>query len=94
VGHRSIGVLRPGGLLVTIIDRADAGQRAAVLDAGRRFAGISVEPDYAGLEALAGLADAGLLRPHVEHAIPLEDAAKAHELIESGSTRGKIVLTV
>ncbi|NUR58427.1 MAG: NADP-dependent oxidoreductase [Catenulispora sp.] len=94
VGYRSIEVLRPGGLLVTITDRANAELRAAALDAGRGFKGISVEPDYASLEALAALAEEGRLRPHVEHAIPLEDAAKAHELIESGSTRGKIVLTV
>ena len=94
VGYRSIEVLRPGGLLVTIIDRADVALHDAVLAAGRRFAGISVEPDYASLEALAALVEEGRLRPHVEHAIPLAEAAKAHELIESGSTRGKIVLTV
>ncbi|NUP45749.1 MAG: NADP-dependent oxidoreductase [Catenulispora sp.] len=94
VGRRSIGVLRPGGLLVTVVDRTDTALRAAVLDAGRRFAGITVEPDHVGLEALAALADAGRLRPHVEHAIPLADGAKAHELIESNATRGKIVLTV
>jgi len=94
VGRQSIDVLRPGGLLVTIVDRTDTELRAATIDAGRRFAGITVEPDYVGLEALARLVDAGKLRPYVEHALPLDDAAKAHELIESGRTQGKIVLTV
>jgi len=94
VGRQSIEVLRPGGLLLTIVDRTDADLRAATIDAGRRFAGLTVEPDHVGLEALAELVDAGKLRSYVEHALPLEDAAKAHELIESGSTRGKIVLTV
>ncbi|ACU73434.1 Alcohol dehydrogenase GroES domain protein [Catenulispora acidiphila DSM 44928] len=94
VGRQSIEVLRPGGLLLTIVDRMDRELRAATIDAGRRFAGITVEPDYVGLEALAALVDAGKLRPYVEHAIPLDDAAKAHELIESGRTQGKIVLTL
>jgi NADPH:quinone reductase-like Zn-dependent oxidoreductase len=94
VGRRSIQSLRPGGLLVTIVDRTDTELRAATIDAGRRFAGVTVEPDYPGLEALAALVDAGKLRPYVEHAVPLADAAKAHELIESGRTQGKIVLTV
>jgi NADPH:quinone reductase-like Zn-dependent oxidoreductase len=94
VGRRSLDSLRPGGLLVTIVDRTDTELRAAALAAGRRFAGVTVEPDHPGLEALAALVDAGKLRPFVEHALALEDAAKAHELIESGRTQGKIVLTV
>lgn len=93
-GHRSIPVLRPGGLLVTAVDRTDTALRAAVESAGRRFAGITVEPDHVGLEALADLAAAARLTPHVGHALPLADAAKAHVLVESGRTRGKIVLTL
>ncbi|GLW69754.1 NADPH:quinone reductase [Kitasatospora phosalacinea] len=94
VGPRSIGVLRPGGLLVTLVARTDTALRDATTAAGRRFAGVTVEPDRVGLEALTALVEDGLLRPHVEHALPLEEAAKAHELIERGDTRGKIVLTL
>ncbi len=36
--------------------------------------------------------DAGKLKIHVSHELPLAEAAKAHQLIESGSTTGKIVL--
>jgi NADPH:quinone reductase-like Zn-dependent oxidoreductase len=61
--------------------------------AGRRFAGLSVEPDYPGLEALAGLVDSGQLRVHLQTTLPLAEAAKAHQLLESGRTTGKIVLT-
>lgn len=94
VGRQSIESLRPGGLLVTIVDRTDIELRDAAVAAGRRFAGVTVEPDYVGLEALAALVDAGKLRPCVEHSLLLEDAGKAHELIESGRTQGKIVLSV
>lgn len=48
-GDRSLSVLRPGGVLVTIVQHRDAELAARVEAAGRRFAGIGVEPDGAGL---------------------------------------------
>ncbi|MFG2219989.1 MULTISPECIES: NADP-dependent oxidoreductase [unclassified Streptomyces] len=93
-GDLSLGVLRPGGVLISIVEHADPELAVRVEAAGRRFAGISVEPDYAALEAIADLVDAGLIRPHVEETFPLEEAGKAHELVASGHVRGKIVLTV
>jgi NADPH:quinone reductase len=38
--------------------------------------------------------DEGLLRPHISHQFPLQQAAEAHSLIEAGHTVGKIVLSV
>lgn len=93
-GARSLRALRPAGVLVSILEHGDTELAATVAAAGRRFAGVSVEPDYAGLEAIAELVDAGRLRPHVEETFPLAEAGKAHELIESGRVQGKVVLTV
>ena len=94
IARRSISVLRPGGMLITIVGRRDVDLAARTRAAGRRFAGLSVEPDYPGLEALAGLIDSGQLRVHVQTTLPLAEAAKAHQLLESGRTTGKIVLTI
>ena len=55
---------------------------------------LLVEPDRAGLEALAALVDEGKLRPHVSATFPLEEAARAHEAGETGRTQGKLVLTI
>lgn len=93
-GERSLRTLRHGGLLVTAVDRHNTELRARAEAAGVRFAGIAVEPDHIGLERLAELVEAGRLRPHVEHALPLAEVAKAHELLDAGGVRGKIVLTV
>ena len=93
-GERSIGLLRPGGTLISLTQHGDTALAETVRSAGRRFAGISVEPDYASLEALAGLVDAGQLVPHVSALFPLADVAKAHALLEDGDTIGKIVLTL
>jgi NADPH:quinone reductase-like Zn-dependent oxidoreductase len=88
-GLAALPAIGDGGTLVTLSSSAvPALQEAA---AGRvRVAGILVEPDRAGMEALAALG----LKPHVEQTFPLEEAARAHELGEQGRTRGKIVLTV
>jgi len=92
-GTRSIEVLRPGGLLLTAVERLNTDLAARTEKAGRRFMGLTVEPDQVGLERLAALVDQGRLRPHLDHVLPLEEVAKAHRLLE-GSVTGKIVLTV
>jgi NADPH:quinone reductase-like Zn-dependent oxidoreductase len=91
--ERSLHTLVPGGLLITVVERANAELKAKTLAAGMRFAGITVEPDYVGLETLADLVDSGRLRPQVAGTFPLADAAKAHELVETGHATGKVVLT-
>ncbi|WP_035799754.1 NADP-dependent oxidoreductase [Kitasatospora mediocidica] len=93
-GERSLSVLRPGGVLVSILEHGNQELAAATRAAGRRFAGVSVEPDYASLEAIATLVDAGRIRPHVTETFPLAEVAKAHALLETGRTQGKIVLTL
>jgi NADPH:quinone reductase-like Zn-dependent oxidoreductase len=88
-GLAALPALRGGGLLVTVSGSAVGSLREAA--AGRvRIEGILVEPDRAGMEALAALR----LRPHVEAEFPLAQAGEAHVLGELGRTRGKIVLTV
>ncbi|MEY9938380.1 NADP-dependent oxidoreductase [Streptacidiphilus sp. MAP5-3] len=93
-GDRSLQVLRPGGVLVSILEHSDRELIERVQAAGRVFAGVSVEPDYASLEAIAALVDAGRIRPFVQQTFDLADADKAHELLETGHVQGKIVLTV
>jgi len=43
---------------------------------------------------LAEFAESGRLRVEVAHQLPLEQAADAHRLLESGHVRGKVVLSV
>jgi NADPH:quinone reductase-like Zn-dependent oxidoreductase len=92
-GGRSLRVLRPGGLLVAVTGAGPAtllmAEKAEV-----RAAQLLVEPDHTGLEGLAELVAAGSLRPRVDTVLPLEEAARAHELGESGRTAGKIVLSL
>ncbi|MFJ9931964.1 NADP-dependent oxidoreductase [Streptomyces virginiae] len=88
--ERSLKVLRPGGHLVSLPgpDSVPAGAD------GVNASWVLVDPDLKGLEAIAELADKGLLKPLVETVLPLAEAARAHEIGEQGRTTGKIVLTV
>jgi enoyl reductase len=53
---------------------------------------ISTERSAAGLKALIQLYEADQLKVHVQHTFSFFEAARAHELIESGHVRGKIAL--
>lgn len=50
--------------------------------------------DGAQLERVAALAAQGRIRPHIAAVLPLEDAARAHEMSATQHTRGKILLRV
>ncbi|MFI7609710.1 NADP-dependent oxidoreductase [Nonomuraea terrae] len=94
-GPRSLRTMRPGGTIVSLaISLLDPGLHARAQELGIRSEAILVEPDHGAMRALAALVDAGALRPEVAAAMPLADAAKAHELGETNRTTGKIVLTV
>jgi NADPH:quinone reductase-like Zn-dependent oxidoreductase len=91
----SLRSLRPGGILVSL--RLDAGIPALAEEAARlgvRAAVMLVEADHAGMTAISRLAADGRLRAEIAGTFELADAAKAHELGETGHTTGKLVLTV
>ena len=91
VQNRSAAAVARGGTLVSIL----AYTREAELRAmGIQCKYVFVRPDGRQLARIASLIDAGKLRTHLSAVLPLEQAAKAHEMIETGHTRGKIVLSV
>ncbi|MEV0323481.1 NADP-dependent oxidoreductase [Streptomyces sp. NPDC050658] len=91
---RSLDVLRPGGVLVSLLPGTDPEEAERAAARGVRVETLLVEADHAGMNAIAELATAGALRAHVEATFPLAEAAKAHALGETNHTTGKIVLTL
>ena len=88
---RSYGVVKKGGIIVSIVDEPDQ----AALDAqGIRGVAFRSTPKASVLEELTGLIDAKKITPVVSQVLPLSDVAKAQEQIATGHTRGKIVLLV
>jgi NADPH:quinone reductase-like Zn-dependent oxidoreductase len=90
----TLRTLRDGGLFVVVPSAAGLESLEELAGERVRVTGILVEPDRAGLEAIAGLVESGALRPHVSQTFPLEEAARAHEASETGRTQGKLVLTI
>jgi NADPH:quinone reductase-like Zn-dependent oxidoreductase len=84
-------VLKKGGILVSIAASPTAEEAAR---GGVRQAFIFMTPNGSELTEIAGLVDSGKLKPIVETVLPLADARRAHELSQTGHTRGKIVLRV
>lgn len=93
-GPRSLNTLRPGGILVSLSSPAEAHLAAEARALGLRSTFMITEADQAGMKEIASLAASGRLRVRIDTVLPLERAAKAHEIGETGRTAGKIVLTV
>ncbi|MFI6769393.1 NADP-dependent oxidoreductase [Streptomyces sp. NPDC050355] len=91
---RSLRTLRPGGTLISILPLDDAFPYQKAEAAGVRAVFMLVEPDQAGLRAISSLVEDGRLRVIADAVFPLEEAAAAHALGETGRTTGKIVLSV
>jgi len=83
--------VREGGILVTI---AGAPPEREALEGGVRAELLVMSPTSKGLTEIAQLVAAGEVRPELAEVLPLTEVFRAHELIESGHARGKIVLTV
>jgi len=82
-----LGLLAVGAELAGFAMRAYASKRV-------RFRPMTRQPDGDVLARIADLVDEGALRPLVEDVLPLADAAEAHRRIETGRSRGKLVLDV
>ena len=89
--ERSFGVLKEGGVLVSIVGPPSEDKARA---AGVEAQSILVRPSAEQLAEIAKLIDAGAVRPVVTYRFSLDDAAKAHEQSETRHTRGKIVLEI
>ncbi len=88
---RSRKVLRPSGRLVGL-NALPFGTEHARADITERMA--EVQPGTGALRAVLDLVAAGRVRPDIGAVLPFSAYAEAHRRIETGRTRGKIVLTL
>jgi NADPH:quinone reductase-like Zn-dependent oxidoreductase len=81
--------VREGGAIITI---ASAPPEQAAAERGVRAELLVMSPDPRQLARIAELVAAGEVHVEVAAALPLQEAQRAHEMSESGHTRGKIIL--
>jgi NADPH:quinone reductase-like Zn-dependent oxidoreductase len=89
-GARSIGVLRPGGIVVSVAGAVPAAQ----CEAAKIRCAVTGHATGEMLGSLSALAEQGKFRIHIDRQFPLAEAAKALELNRQGHTGGKIILEV
>ncbi|MFJ4240761.1 NADP-dependent oxidoreductase [Streptomyces iakyrus] len=89
---RSLRVLRPGGVLVSILPVGPDDLYEEAERLGVRALRMLVDADRSGMEAIADLVGAGKLRATIAGTFPLAEAAEAHALGDTGRTTGKLVL--
>jgi NADPH:quinone reductase-like Zn-dependent oxidoreductase len=92
VTAHSLSVLKPGGLLVTVVGMADA-ETAAARGVRTEAVGHPAETRPI-LEQLGTLVASGVLKPEIQQVYPLEQAAQAQAASETGHGRGRILLKV
>jgi NADPH:quinone reductase-like Zn-dependent oxidoreductase len=97
--ERSWQVIKPGGVLVSIVSPSPPAAAQAAMSKGKgggghdvRFVYFIVEPNRDELIQIGALIDAGHLRPIIDTVFPLAQARQAYEQAAKGHTRGKIVL--
>jgi NADPH:quinone reductase-like Zn-dependent oxidoreductase len=83
--------VREGGILVTI---ANAPPEEVARARGVRAELLVMSPNPEQLARIAELVAGGEVHVEISEVLPLTEVQRAHELSESGHTRGKIVLTV
>ena len=89
-GARSIAIVRPGGILVSVAGAAPAVQ----CEAAQIRCVVTGPATGEMLGSLSALADEGKFVIHIDQRFPLADAAKALALNHQGHTGGKIILEV
>lgn len=90
--QRSLGVLKPGGILVSVVSPVPDSTQTLY---GIRAAYFYVDVTTARLNKISELFDTGKLVPHVGTVLPLEKACIAHEMLGGAPhKRGKIVLSI
>lgn len=92
--YRSIALVKPGGKVVCLPSSTKDDPKAIALaqERGVELIWFMMQPEKEALQEIADLLEGEKLRVEVQQVFPMEEMAKAHQLIESQGVRGKIVV--
>lgn len=89
---RSYAVMRKhGSLIVSTVGQPDENALKRIDAKGIRFV---MKRDATELKQLADLIDQGVIKPRLADVLPLEEAKRAQDILQSGQSHGKIVLEI
>lgn len=91
---RSLKVLKPGGTIISIPSGASESVKEKAAAMGMNGEQFSVRPNGNDMNEISDMLWEGVLKSHVSQTFTFDDIKSAHKQIESGKTRGKIVVTL
>jgi len=92
--QRSPQVLCPYGRLVTIVDIAAPQSLLEAWEKNLTMHFVFTRPYRAKLDSLRHLIERNQLRPVIDSVMPWTQVAQAHQRLEQGGTRGKVILQI
>jgi len=91
---KSLQVLKQGGTLVSIVGGVKDHLSPAIQEKNITAKNYLVKSSGPDMEQLASLLEQGILKAHISHQFSFDEMAKAHQQIETGKTRGKVIINV
>jgi NADPH:quinone reductase-like Zn-dependent oxidoreductase len=90
----SLGAVKKGGTVIMLPSffKDQIAEKSRVKGVNGYY--FSVRSNGADMQQLAGLLEKGIIRSHVSQTFPFDKIKEAHLQIETGKTRGKIVVTI
>lgn len=92
---RSLKVLKPEGMIVLLPSNKKAeADRAAAEHGIKNYKQILMHSSGEEMQRIADMLEEGQMQVHVDKTYPFEQIPQAHEQLENGKVKGKIVITV
>lgn len=92
--ERSLEVMKPGGAIITLPVGANEGVTEKAKAKGMNGYSMIVHSNGADMKLIADLMQQGKIKSHVSKIFPFSQVAQAHKDVATGTTVGKIVLTL
>ncbi|MCJ0742823.1 NADP-dependent oxidoreductase [Pedobacter montanisoli] len=91
--ERSLKTMKPGATIVSIPSILNTQVAALAQAQGKHGYPLLVKQNTEDLNFIAELLGKGILKPFISHVFAFDEMIAAHQQIESGKTRGKIVVS-
>lgn len=92
--NRSLESLKKGGAIISILGKGTEATEEKAKKLGVEVRAFLVGSDGDDMKIIAGLLEKGELKSHVSDIFPFEKMGEAHLQVESGRTKGKVVVGI
>lgn len=91
---RSLIVLKTGGTIICIPSGSSENLKVKAAAIGITGSGFLVKSDGRNIKEIAGLLEKGIIKSYISKKYNLTEIQAAHQQIETGKTKGKIVISL